>query len=470
MRILMRLQVVLLTLLLAGTAHAGLPAPVAAAFKRAGIAPSGIGIEVVDMASGRNVLSLNSELPLNPASTMKLLTTSAALDLLGPTYSFTTEAYRRGTLQGGLLQGDLILRGSGDPKLVIENFWLFLRKIRAQGVRDIRGNLVLDRSAFDDTVIDPALFDGDPLKAYNVGPDALLLNFRALAVSFMPDRAQGVVKVRLDPALSAYAIRPPQLTSGECIGDWRTAISATLDPAGASFDGPYALGCGEKSWQLSPYQLSRNRYLELVFRQLWTELGGTFDGSVIDGVVTTDAVAVAQWESPSMPELIRDVNKFSNNVMARQLFLTLGSTVQLQPASIAASRSAIAGWLATRQIDASGLVLENGAGLSRLERISSRTLGALLTAAYRAPTMPEFVSSLPLVGYDGTMRKRLRFEGVSGHAHIKTGSLQDVRSIAGYVQAASGKQFAVVCLINDPNAARGAEAQDALLQWVFENK
>ena len=460
----------LVTVLLAGTVHAGLPAPVAAAFKRAGIAPAGIGIEVVDIASGRNVLSVNPELALNPASTMKLLTTNAALELLGPTYTFTTQAYTRGIRQGDLLRGDLILRGSGDPKLVIENFWLFLRKIRAQGVRDIRGNLVLDRSAFDETVVDPALFDGDPLKAYNVGPDALLLNYRALAVSFTPDRAQGLVQVRLDPALSGYPIRPPQLTSGECIGDWRVPINATLDASGASFDGPYAAGCGEKSWQIHPYQLSRNRYLELVFRQLWTELGGTFDGSVVDGLVTPDAVALAQWESPPMPELIRDVNKFSNNVMARQLFLTLGSTVQLQPASIAASRSAIAGWLAARQIDATGLVLENGAGLSRLERISPRTLGALLVAAFRAPTMPEFISSLPLVGYDGTMRKRLRFEGVSGHAHIKTGSLQAVRSIAGYVQAASGKQFAVVCLINDPNAARGGEAQDALLQWIFENK
>ncbi len=460
----------LVTLLLAGTVHAGLPAPVAAAFTRAGIAPSGIGVEVVDIASGRNVLNLNSERALNPASTMKLLTTNAALELLGPTYTFTTQAYTRGVLQDGRLTGDLILRGSGDPKLVIENFWLFLRKIMAQGVRDIRGNLVLDRSAFDDTVVDPALFDGEPLKAYNAGPDALLLNFHSVAATFTPDFLKDRVQVRLDPALSGYPIRTPQLTIGDCNGDWRVPITATLETASASFDGAYASGCGEKSWQIHPYALSRNRYLELVFRQLWSELGGTFDGSVIDGVVTPDALALAQWDSPPMPELIRDVNKFSNNVMARQLFLTLGSTVQLLPASIAASRTAVAGWLTAKQIDATGLVLENGAGLSRLERISPRTLGALLVAAYRAPTMPEFVSSLPLVGYDGTMRKRLRSEDVAGHAHIKTGSLQDVRSIAGYVQAASGKQYAVVCLINDPNAARGGQAQDALLQWVYENK
>jgi D-alanyl-D-alanine carboxypeptidase/D-alanyl-D-alanine-endopeptidase (penicillin-binding protein 4) len=469
MRILMRLQVVLVTLLLAGTGHAALPAPVAAAFKRAGIAPSGIGVEVIEIASGRNLLNLNPEQALNPASTMKLLTTNAALELLGPTYSFSTQAYTRGTLRDGLLQGELILRGSGDPKLVIENFWLFLRKIRAQGVRDIRGNLVLDRSAFGDTAIDPALFDGEPLKSYNAGPDALLLNFHSLAVTFAPDFLSDRVQVRLDPALGNYPIRAPQLTIGDCVGDWRVPITATLEAAGASFDGPYATGCGEKSWQIHPYALSRNRYLELIFRQLWSEMGGTFDGSVIDGVVTPDALALAKWDSPPMPELIRDVNKFSNNVMARQLFLTLGSTVQLLPDSIAASRSAIAGWLASKQIDATGLVLENGAGLSRLERISPRTLGAVLVAAYRSPTMPEFVSSLPLVGYDGTMRKRLRSEDVAGHAHIKTGSLQDVRSIAGYVQAASGKQYVVVCLINDPNAARGGQAQDALLQWVYEN-
>ncbi|MEC5216598.1 D-alanyl-D-alanine carboxypeptidase/D-alanyl-D-alanine-endopeptidase (penicillin-binding protein 4) [Actimicrobium sp. GrIS 1.19] len=463
----LRLSLALVCLFVAGHVCAMLPAPVSAALKRAGIPPSAVSLQVQDVNSGKSVLALNPEQALNPASTMKLLTTDAALALLGPTFNFTTQAWIRGERSGEQLNGDLILRGGGDPKLVLENFWLFLRKIRAQGVRVIHGNLVLDRSAFDVKEVDPTQFDGDPLKPYNVGPDALLLNYQSLAVRLSPDATQRTVHVSLDPEMNGLAVRPPSWTPTECEGDFRAAISARIDAAGASFDGPFAGACGEQVWQIRPYPLARNRYVELIFRQLWTELGGTFDGNVIDGSVPADAIALTDWKSPSVAELIRDINKFSNNVMARQLFLALGGA---QPANLAASRAAIGNWLAANGIDTSGLVLENGAGLSRIERISATTLGQVLVNAFQAPTMPEFISSMPLVGYDGTMRKRLREQGVAGHAHIKSGSLQDVRSIAGYVLAESGKRYAVVFLINHPNAPRAAEAQDALLQWIYEKR
>ena len=115
------------------------------------------------------------------------------------------------------------------------------------------------------------------------------------------------------------------------------------------------------------------------------------------------------------------------------------------------------------------LVIENGSGLSRTERISAATMGCLLVAAFKAPTMPEFMASMPLVGYDGTMRQRLKTQGVAGHAHVKTGMLDDVRAIAGYVLASSGKRYAVVSIINHSNAMRGQEVQDMLLQWVYEH-
>lgn len=455
---------------MAGDALAAeMPATVLAALKRAAIPISAVGIRVQDVAGKPSLLQLNEETAFNPASTMKLLTTDAALELMGPTATFLTLAYTRGVRSGDQLQGDLILRGSGDPKLVIENLWLFLRRIRAQGLRTIHGNVVLDRSAFAAELNDPAQFDGDPLKPYNAQPDALLLNFHSLAVRFTPDAAGANVAVTLDPLLDGYLVQGPSLVAGPCAADWRQGLSATLDARSARFEGNYPAACGERTWQIHPYQLSRNRYVELVFRQLWTALGGNFDGAVVDGEVTPDAVLLAQWESAALPELIRDINKFSNNVMARQLFLALGSVGSVAPANIASSRTAIKRWLASNGIDATGLVLENGSGLSRIERVSALTLGHVLLAAYQSPVMPEFIASLPLVGYDGTMKKRLRAQGIAGRAHIKSGSLQDVRSIAGYVLAESGRRFVVVFLINHPNASRGAEAQDALLQWIYEN-
>ena len=473
MRILKRCQLLLVLLITSSSALSGernaalLPPTVLTALKQAAIPVSAVGIYVQEVAHNQPLLSLNGDQPLNPASTMKLVTTDAALELMGPTATFSTQAFTRGEREGDQLLGDLILRGSGDPKLVIENLWLFLRRIRAQGVRSIRGNLVLDRSAFAATPGDPAQFDGDPLKPYNALPDALLLNFKSLAVRFMPDTRRGMVSVGLDPALDGYVIQAPKLVTEPCAGDWRQNLTATFDANAARFDGSFAAACGERFWQIHPYQLSRNRYFELVFRQLWTGLGGTLSGNVIDGEVPPDAVLLTQWESAALPELIRDINKFSNNVMARQLFLALGSAGGNLPASTTLSRTAVTRWLTSNGIDASGLVLENGSGLSRIERIPAATLGKILVSAFKSSVMPEFIASLPLLGYDGTMKKRLRSQDVAGHAHIKSGSLQDVRSIAGYVLAESGQRYAVVFLINHANAGRGADAQDALLQWVY---
>ncbi len=456
------------TCVASGADAATIPNVVSAALKRAGIPSSAVGMVIQDVSGGKVLASHNQNVPLSPASTMKLVTTDAALELLGPAFTWKTQAYATGTQIGDVLQGDLIIKGSGDPRLVIENFWLFMRQIRAKGIREINGNLVLDRSLFEDKIYDPATFDGDPLKPYNAGPDALLLNFKSFRFQFTPDTANGVVNVIADPSVAGYEVTAPKLTREDC-GDWQQKLRATVDERGANFSGTFSTSCGEKSWYLHPYQLTQSQYFAIVFRQIWRELGGTFKGQVRDGAVPPDARLVTQWESVTLPEVIRDINKFSNNVMARQLLLTLAAKATQQPASRERGAETIKAWLASKEIDASELVIENGSGLSRNERISAGTMAHVLVAAFRSPTMPEFISSMPLVGYDGTMRQRLQERSVAGNAHIKTGSLNEVRAIAGYVLAASGKRYAVVFFINHINAARGQEAQDALLQWLYEH-
>jgi len=174
-------------------------------------------------------------------------------------------------------------------------------------------------------------------------------------------------------------------------------------------------------------------------------------------------------ESEPLAEIVRDINKYSNNVMARQLFLTVGGEIAGPPARAEEAARVIREWLATKKIDAPEVVLENGSGLSRLERISARHLGALLLAAWRSPVMPEFVSSLPVVAADGTMRKRLKGERVAGSAHIKTGLLSDARAVAGYVLDRQGRRQAVVMIANHANAPQADAAMDALLEWVYES-
>jgi serine-type D-Ala-D-Ala carboxypeptidase/endopeptidase (penicillin-binding protein 4) len=447
-----------------------LPAPVEQALKRAQIPLSAVAAYVQDVDGGRPHLAYNATQAMNPASTMKLVTTYAALELLGPTYTWKTEVYAGGRLEGGVLQGNLILKGYGDPKLTLENFWLLLRRLRALGLRDIRGDLVLDRSYFEATEYDPAKFDAEPLRAYNVGPDALLLNFKAVRFQFVPDAERKIVTVIPDPRPAglefAAAVRA---TDGACV-DWRAGIKADFQTNGgsakASFSGSMPASCGERYWNAS--LLAQPNYVYGVFRQLWEESGGTISGGWKDGAVPADAKLLATGVSQSSAELTRDINKFSNNVMARQLFLTLGAEVLKQPGRSDRSAQVVRSWLAEKKLDFPELVLENGSGLSRQERISAEHMGNLLLEAWRSVVMPELMSSLPLVAYDGTMRRRLRFESIAGHAHIKTGSLSDVRALAGYVLDKRGQRNVVVMFVNHANAAAAQPAQDALLEWVYD--
>jgi D-alanyl-D-alanine carboxypeptidase/D-alanyl-D-alanine-endopeptidase (penicillin-binding protein 4) len=468
MRILKRLQAACILFVLAtGAGAQQLPPTVADALQRAEIPHAAVGVYVQEAGAGPVLLAANETAPFNPASAMKLVTSNAALEILGPTFTWKTQAYANGTLAGDVLHGDLIIKGSGDPKLVIENFWLFLRRIRARGIREIRGNLLLDRGAFEETFHDAAQFDGDPMKPYNVGPDALLLNYKALNFRFAPDEVSGVVSVAVDPPLAAYPLYAPTLSNADC-GDWRGKLRSAIDGSGARFNGVYSASCGERVWYVHPYQMSHTQYFDLAFRRFWADLGGTLKGEVRSGTLPPTARLIAEWDSAALSEVIRDINKFSNNVMARQLLLTLANNVLKLPANTERGGAVVRTWLSGKGIDAPELSIENGSGLSRTERISALTMGRMLVAAFQSPTMPEFVASLPMVGYDGTMRLRLTNHTVAGKAHIKTGLLNEVRSVAGYVLAASGKRYVVVCMINHANAIRGHEAQDALLQWVYE--
>jgi D-alanyl-D-alanine carboxypeptidase/D-alanyl-D-alanine-endopeptidase (penicillin-binding protein 4) len=468
------LRVLPLALFVLATRLAGaqsLPLPVEQALKRAHIPLSSVAAYVQGVDAAKPLLAHNAAQAMNPASTIKLLTTYAALELLGPAYTWKTEAYIGGKLEAGALQGDLILKGYGDPKLTLEKFWLLLRRLRALGLREIRGDLVLDRSYFEAAEYDPAKFDAERLRAYNVGPDALLLNFKAVRFQFVPDADRKTVAVIPEPRPAglefAAAVRA---TDGAC-GDWRAGIKADFQSNGrsakASFTGSMPAACGERYWNAG--LLAQPDYVYGVFRQLWEELGGTLSGTWRDGAVPAEAKLLATGESASNAELVRDINKFSNNVMARQLFLTLGAEVLKLPGRSDRSTQVVRSWLAERNLDFPELVLENGSGLSRQERISAEHLGRLLLEAWRSAVMPELMSSLPLVAYDGTMRRRLRFESIAGQAHIKTGSLSDARTLAGYVLDQRGQRHVAVLFINHANAAAAQPAQDALLQWVYES-
>jgi D-alanyl-D-alanine carboxypeptidase/D-alanyl-D-alanine-endopeptidase (penicillin-binding protein 4) len=421
--------------------------------------------------SRRYTLSVNHRLALNPASVMKLVTAFAGLELLGPAYRWRTEAYLDGTLRDGVLAGNLVLKGYGDPVLNEEAFWMLLRGLRERGLREIDGDLMLDRSYFDLPRGDPGRFDGEGFRPYNVLPDALLVNFRALRFSFFPEPERGGVRIELDP-------RPPglevvnelKLSAGACPEGhaFRELLGADFEPQRqrVRFTGRYPLACSESA--LNVALLAPNDQVAGVLRQFWQEIGGRWTGTVRAGRANPDATPFFTHQSKPLAEVVRDMNKYSNNVIARQLFLTLGAEREGPPARADKSIRAVRQWLESNDIAAPELVLENGSGLSRAERISAATLAALLQAAWRSNVMPEFVASMPIAGVDGTMRRRLRDGDVAGNAHIKTGLLADARAMAGYLRDASGRRYIVVMLVNHANAPRAQEAFDALLRWIYE--
>jgi serine-type D-Ala-D-Ala carboxypeptidase/endopeptidase (penicillin-binding protein 4) len=441
----------------------GLPESVATALQAARVPPTAVAINVVPLGPTGIALSLNETQSMNPASTMKLATTLAGLELLGPQYVWRTEALAVASVRQGVLDGDLWLRGEGDPRLVVEDLWLLVQRIRGAGVREIRGDLVLDRSAFETMAHDPGAFDGEALRPYNAGADALLLNYKAVSFHFVPQPDTKQVRVYALPALAGMTVPPTvKAIDGPC-NDWRARVGGDFsDPMRPQFRGTFPVSCGDRVWHVNLFTPAD--YAQAVFRQLWESSGGVWRGRARDGRVPAEARRLAQHESRPLAELIRDINKFSNNVMARQLFLTIGAQVTRQPASLERAQYAVGEWLASKGADRRDFVLENGAGLSRVERLTAESLAGLLVAAFASPLMPEFVSSLPLVGVDGTMRKRT---AAAGAAHIKTGLLVDTRAVAGYVLAVSGRRYVVVAFVNHANAGATQNALDALLNWVY---
>jgi len=465
-----------------------LPAAIEKALARAQVPRDAVSLLVID-ASGKQPprLSLRADVPMNPASVMKLVTTYSALDALGPDFIWKTRIALDGNVVTGgpnnaLLNGNMVVQGGGDPKLVVERLQALLMQVQATGARAIRGDIVLDRSAFAVPATDPGEFDGEPLRPYNARPDALLINFKSLVMTFTPDLPGNRALVRFEPPLAGVQVAEtvPLVRVGRC-GDWRAELRASVDnPNKIDFLGSYSSACGEKVWP-SAYADPAS-FAARAVEGSWRALGGLLTGVVRDATAQelamlrrtgtlSGAKAAAQFEGPSLPlaDVVRDVNKYSNNVMAQHVFLTLGLHANLgqsKSGTLEASRTALANWWRKNLPGNTPPMMDNGSGLSRSERITANSLAALLTHAERNPRPNDLADSLPIAGVDATMRERAK--GVTGKAFVKTGSLRDVAAVAGYANGQSGARYVVVGLINHPNASQARPALDSMLEWAVK--
>ncbi|MEY2655384.1 MAG: hypothetical protein RLZZ524_2412 [Pseudomonadota bacterium] len=461
-----------------------LPAAIAASLAQAGLPAEALHVWIGPADGGEAWLALRAAQPVNPASLMKLLTSAAALETLGRSHQWQTQVSVDAAPREGVLAGSLRIRGGGDPSLTAERLWLLLDQIRQRGVREIRGDIVLDRSAYAIAEVDPGAFDNEPLKPYNARPDALLVNFRSLTLTLRPHPSQPWADVSVDLPLAGWRVteRVP-LLDGPC-DDWRARLQADFrSPTVWTLAGGLPRSCGERSWSLAYSEPAT--HAARAIEAMWRAMGGTLQGKVRHGGSGGEALPLLTFNSPPLADVLRPMNLYSNNTMAQQVLLALGGPPNLPmppgaaatgaaatpkpvaaPATWEAGRAVVNGLLPRVGCGAEELRLDNGSGLSRDERITPRCLAQWLRWSWRQPWMPDLLSSLPLAG-EATAR---RAASVAGRAHLKTGSLADVAGVAGYLDGPDGRRAVVVVILNHPLASRdgGRAVLDAVLGWGAE--
>ena len=449
-----------------------LPSSISQTLKRHGIPVSDVSIEIRDIESNQSILSVNSNVYRNPASVIKLLTTLAAIELLGPQHQWETRYYVDGKIRDDMLVGNLILRGGGDPFLTVDRLWSHVVTLRGLGIRNITGNLIIDNTLYDIPKHDRSAFDGAPNRLYNVGPDAALVNFSANHLVIQP--LAGRISVRNAPPLEGMnLISQLKPKPGKCrykTRGWSYRVEQNMDNIEVRFEGAYSTNCGVYS--ISRSLLPNNEYTYRLFKRLWIQSGGTLGGPYRVAPLPENSQLLSSHSSVPLADLITSINKYSNNVMARMLFLNLDAENEDDRATLSGARDKLANWLLSNNIEIPDLYVDNGSGLSRATRITSKGIAELLDLAWQSLYRPEFLSSLPLVGLDGTMKKRLTNSSLAGRARIKTGSVKGVRSMAGYIVASDNRTYSVTVLIQSNNVTfqNGNQVQDAVLEWFTSDR
>jgi len=467
----MRLLFALLLWMGAGLVRAqSLPPSIAAALERAQVPVQAVSVLVQPLEGGAPLLAVNETVPRNPASVMKLVTTFAAYETFGAQYRWTSRLVARGRVLGQELVGDLVLRSDGDPYLTAERAWKLLRTARALGIHTIRGRLILEADGLRIPPTDPFAFDGDGYRPYNTPASAELVNFNTVIVQLQPSPDGARVLATLHPPLASVSVgNALKIETGACPADvvkrLETGVQEDAQGVAITLSGRYPASCGIRFLGLSP--LPAERFASAMLEGIWRELGGR--------LLPADAPAPAggEWlvatdDSPTLTEIAYQMNKWSSNPIARQLLALVGARrMPAAPDHVAAGASAVRSLLTEAGIDRHGVVLENGAGLSREERITAADLARLLQTVWNRPYAAEFIATLPVAGVDGTARRRFKDSPIREWAHVKTGTLRDVRAIAGFAQSQSGTPYVIAAVIEHANAAQAGEALTALFDWLW---
>ena len=447
-----------------------IPAELSRHLDKLDIPADSVSLIVQKIGADDPVVSWHQEVPRNPASVMKMLTTYAALSKLGPGYQWQTEVRRTGLASEGVLKGDLIVIGRGNPMFVQQDLWSMVNHLDARGISTVAGDLIVDTSYFDLPDHDPGAFDGKSYRPYNAGPDAALFNFSAVDFSLVPRKGYQFVDVRMAPKVKGLEIESTiRQLNGDCRGH-RIKLRLDVQPLESGrrvkYTGHYPRSCGR--YQLTRSVLPSTELLYGTLSTLMEARGGEISGGLLIGRAPPNSTKLFTLSSKTLAEVVRSTNKFSNNVMSQQLFLTLGAETYGEPATRGKAEKALLAELEARGIDTESLIVANGSGLCRQCQVTSETLMQMLDVAWQSVYMPEFVASLGVPGVDGSLKKRFPKGSYKGRVHMKTGTIDHVSAAAGYVQSHSNQRYRFVLMINNENVHKGAGQafQRRLMSWI----
>jgi len=445
--------------------YLNLPQEIQQLLRSKGMSPWGMSAYVQAIGSPRPLISHNAQVARNPASVMKVLTAYVAIGVLGPNYRWPIEITTNGSLQGGVLSGNVYIKGYGAPDFDTKGLREMLRELRRKGIHTIQGRLIFDDTFFNGPKIDPGAFDGKPYSSYNAQPDALMFNERRS--TFSASRRGNKISVSTStPAHNLRLVNRIKRAKRSC--KVRTSVKRGRgDKVTITFSGYMARRCRTRGFTMAVTDPANTMYSAI--QRIWKrELKGNINTQFMVGATPANARTVHVHYSKSLAELLPTVVKDSNNVMARQLMRSIGAKRYGAPGTPKKGAEAIDDYLRSQGLDFPELRIENGSGLSRYARISTENISHLLTKAYRSPHRDVLLRSMAVAGVDGTMKRRLRSSAVRGRGFFKTGTLRDVRGIAGYINAADGRTYVVSILHNDPRArSRGRKIHDNFLEWVF---
>jgi serine-type D-Ala-D-Ala carboxypeptidase/endopeptidase (penicillin-binding protein 4) len=449
----------------------------AALVQGCGLPSSSIGLYARALDEVSPLVSLNAETPFVMASTTKLVTSMAALDLLGPQFRWRTFAFARGPIENGRLEGDLWIVGGGNALLTSAELRNWMGQWRDLGLNEIAGNIVLDRFAFqlnesDHERTPPPAAD----RPHHNRPDAFSLDEGVLRISLQPDAA-GRVAVQMEPPLAGLEVDQRQVRRGGCSAWVQWGGKGVELPSRVKVVGEWNPHCGRRQLAaLAP--LGQAEFMHRAVAGVWAEAGGHLGGSVVDqtqplrpSLFPADLDGLPQMPfavhlSERLPLLLRGINKSSDNFAARNLMLALSRGFPGRAATLPAAQARMREWLASQGLGPGDVEVENGSGLSRGERAKPRAMVHLLANAWQARQANSLVDSLPVAGVDGTLEHRLRGGAAEGQAYLKTGTLLDARALAGYVRSRSGRIYAVAALVNHPEASRAVPSLDGFIEWL----